>query len=280
MNASYPINALTVDVEDYFQVSAFAERICRKDWDKLDCRVEASTDKLLSIFDDHQVRGTFFILGWVADRFPSLVKRIQKAGHELASHGYWHQLVYNLTPEAFAEDICSSRDAIANACGVEVTAYRAPSFSITVKSWWALDVLTENGFTTDSSVFPITGHDRYGVPDAKKEIHDIQTQNGTILEFPPTAWHVGRFPIPIGGGYFRLFPLQLTSQAISAINKEGRPAMFYTHPWEFDPEQPRITGLNKKTQFRHYIGLNRTTKRLSNMFAKHRFGTLSDSIQS
>ncbi|MGB1926882.1 MAG: XrtA system polysaccharide deacetylase [Rubripirellula sp.] len=274
------INALTVDVEDYFQVSAFAERVCRKDWDKLDCRVEASTNKLLSVFDNHGVRGTFFILGWVADRFPSLVKRIHDAGHELASHGYWHQLVYDLTPEAFAEDICSSRDAIANACGIEVTAYRAPSFSITERSWWALDVLIENGFTTDSSIFPISGHDRYGVADAKKEIHSIQTNRGMIQEFPPTAWQVGRLPIPVGGGYFRLFPLPLTSMAISSINNEGRPAMFYTHPWEFDPSQPRLGGLSKKTRFRHYVGLKRTTNRISKMLSNHRFGTLTDSIES
>ena len=139
------INALTVDVEDYFQVSAFADRICRKDWDKLVCRVEANTDKLLAIFDQHQVRGTFFILGWVAERYPALVKRIHTAGHELASHGYWHQLVYDLTPEEFAKDLQDSREAIANASGVEVTAYRAPSFSITEKSLWAIDVLAEQG---------------------------------------------------------------------------------------------------------------------------------------
>ncbi len=274
-----PINALTVDVEDYFQVSAFAQRINRHDWEKLDCRVETNTDKLLSIFDRHEVRGTFFILGWVADRYPDLVKRIHLAGHEIASHGYWHQLVYDLKPESFAEDLRSSRDAIASACGVEVTAYRAPSFSITERSWWAMEVLAENGFNTDSSVFPISGHDRYGVPDAKKEIHDIETSQGNIREFPPTAWSVGRFPVPVGGGYFRLFPLTLTSQAISAINREGRPAMFYTHPWEFDPDQPRLSGLTRKTKFRHYVGLRRTSQRLSAMLSRHNFGTMSESME-
>ena len=272
------INALTVDVEDYFQVSAFADRICRKDWDKLECRVEANTDQLLAIFDQHQVRGTFFVLGWVAERYPALVKRIHSAGHELASHGYWHQLVYDLTPEEFARDIRDSREAIANASGIEVTAYRAPSFSITEKSLWAIDVLAEQGFTVDSSIFPISGHDRYGVPDAKKEIHTLDSKHGPIQEFPPTAWQISRFPIPVGGGYFRLFPLPLTSHAISKINAEGRPAMFYTHPWEFDPEQPRVPGLSKGTKFRHYVGLNKTVNRLGRMLRKHHFGTMTESM--
>ena len=272
------INALTVDVEDYFQVSAFADRISRKDWDKLDCRVAANTDKLLSIFDDHEVQGTFFILGWVAERYPELVKRIHSAGHEIASHGYWHQLVYDLTPEEFAKDLQDSREAIANACGVEVIAYRAPSFSITKKSYWAIDVLVEQGFKIDSSIFPISGHDRYGVPDAKKEIHTLETQHGSIREFPPTAWQFGRIPLPVGGGYFRLFPLPLTSHAISKINAEGRPAMFYTHPWEFDPKQPRVSGLSKGTRFRHYVGLSKTVKRLEKMLDQSKFGTVTESI--
>ena len=274
------INALTVDVEDYFQVSAFADRISRKDWDKLDCRVVANTDKLLSIFENHEVQGTFFILGWVAERYPALVRRIHSAGHEIASHGYWHQLVYDLTPEEFAKDLQDSREAIANACGVEAIAYRAPSFSITEKSLWAIDILAENGFKTDSSIFPISGHDRYGVPDAKKEIHTLETRYGAIKEFPPTAWQFGRLPLPVGGGYFRLFPLRLTSHAISKINAEGRPAMFYTHPWEFDPEQPRVPGLPKSTRFRHYVGLSKTVKRLKKMLDQSKFGTVTESINA
>ncbi len=274
------MNALTVDVEDYFQVSAFSDRIKRSDWDRLECRVEANTDKLLELFDEYSVQATFFVLGWVAERYPALLKRIHRAGHELASHGYWHQLVYDLTPESFAKDLNDSREAIMNACGVEVTAYRAPSFSITKKSWWALSVLAELGFKTDSSIFPISGHDRYGVADAKREIHDIETDQGTIREFPPTAWTKGPLQIPIGGGYFRLFPLLLTSQAIRTLNNQNRPAMFYTHPWEFDPEQPRLTGLTPKTRFRHYVGLNKTVKRLSAMLKQHNFGTITQSMES
>ncbi len=255
-------NALTVDVEDYFQVSAFSDRVCRSTWDKMECRVEANTDRMLALFDEMQVRGTFFVLGWVADRYPKLIQRIAAAGHELASHGYWHQLVYDLTPEEFSKDILDSKEAIANATGVVVTAYRAPSFSITERSLWALDVLVENGFQTDSSIFPIHGHDRYGMPQAKKEIHPIATQSGSITEFPPSAWTRGRMNVPIGGGYFRLFPLSLTVQAISAVRRAGRPAMFYIHPWEIDPMQPRVTRIGLKSKFRHYVGVARTERRL------------------
>ena len=143
---------------------------------------------------------------------------------------------------------------------------------------WAIDVLAEQGFKIDSSIFPISGHDRYGVPDAKKEIHTLETQHGSIKEFPPTAWQFGRIPLPVGGGYFRLFPLPLTSHAISKINAEGRPAMFYTHPWEFDPEQPRVPGLSKGTRFRHYVGLSKTVKRLEKMLDQSKFGTVTESI--
>ena len=271
-------NALTVDVEDYFQVSAFASRVSRKDWDKYECRVEQNTDRLLSIFDEQQVRGTFFVLGWVAERYPDLVKRIAQAGHELASHGYWHQLVYDLTPDEFAKDISDSRDAIASASGIEVTAYRAPSFSIVDSSTWALEVLAEQGFRIDSSIFPIGGHDRYGKSDAPKEIHELKTRSGTLLEFPPSAWSRGRIHIPIGGGYFRLFPLPLTLKAIDAVRNHGRPAMFYTHPWEFDPNQPRIRGAGWKSRFRHYVGLRQTEPRLKRMLKSHSFDTMSKSI--
>lgn len=269
-------NALTVDVEDYFQVSAFADRVSRKDWDKYESRIESNTEKLLTLFDQSNVRATFFILGWVAERYPQLIKRIATSGHELASHGYWHQLVYDLTPEEFARDICDSKDAIANASGIEVTAYRAPSFSIVEQSLWALDILAEHDFRIDSSIFPIGGHDRYGLVDAKKEIHDIETKHGTIREFPPSAWSRGRIHIPIGGGYFRLFPLKLTLKAIQAVRAAGRPAMFYTHPWEFDPDQPRMPGLKRGTRFRHYVGLKKTESRLTQMLRECQFGTMSD----
>ncbi len=273
-------NALTVDVEDYFHVSAFTDRICRSHWEKMECRVESSTDRLLSLFDRYAVRGTFFVLGWVADRYPRLVKRIAAAGHELASHGYWHQLVYELSPDEFAADVARSREAIADASGVVVTAYRAPSFSITERSWWALEILADHGMQMDSSVFPISGHDRYGCPNAPKEIHEIKTDRGTILEFPPSAWSRGRFHVPIGGGYFRLFPLPVTLRAIEAVRAQGRPAMFYTHPWEFDADQPRLNRIEAKTKFRHYVGLRRTENRLCKMLDRHPFDTLSSVLQA
>jgi len=269
-------NALTIDVEDYFQVSAFNERINRSNWDRYESRVENNTDKVLTILDRCGVRGTFFVLGWVARRYPDLVRRIAREGHELASHGYWHQLVYDLTPEQFAKDIEDSKEAIADACDIVVTAYRAPSFSITERSLWALDILAEHDFRIDSSVFPIGGHDRYGVPAACKTIHDIDTGAGAIREFPLSAWTHGRVHVPIGGGYFRLFPYKLTCRAIDAVRAAGRPVMFYTHPWEFDPDQPRIEGVGLKSRSRHYVGLRHTARRLTKMLERYRFGTMSD----
>ncbi|TWU21229.1 Peptidoglycan deacetylase [Novipirellula galeiformis] len=266
---------LSVDVEDYFQVSAFEHRITRDEWPTLPCRVEASTDRLLQLFADHDVHGTFFVLGWVARRYPELVRRIAQAGHELASHGYWHRLVYDLTPEAFRQDIRDSREAIGDAAGVAVTAYRAPSFSITERSMWALDVLVEEGFTVDSSIFPIR-HDRYGVPDARPEVHQRQTAAGPIVEVPPTVGTLGKFKVPIGGGYFRLFPLAVTQRAIDSVAAQQRPAMLYLHPWEIDPDQPRIEGVGMRSRFRHYVGLRRTESRLRSLLQSHRFTTMSN----
>jgi len=273
-------NALSIDVEDYFQVSAFADRVCRDDWERYECRVEANTNRLLALFDDAEVLGTFFILGWVADRYPTLVRRIAAAGHDIASHGYWHQLVYNMTPEEFSSDICASREAIHNACGVEVTAYRAPSFSIVPRSRWALEILAGHGFTMDSSIFPISGHDLYGDPDAPQGIHSIKTKHGDITEFPPTAGKLGKLPLPIGGGYFRLFPLGLTRYAINQVRRNTGPAMLYIHPWEVDPDQPRIPGASRKSRFRHYTGLKRTEKKLRHLLKSMPFAPITQSIQS
>ncbi len=274
------LNCLTVDVEDYFQVSAFADRVSRHDWDRYTSRVQANTNRLLSIFDSAQVLGTFFVLGWVAERYPALVRRIAEAGHEIASHGYWHQLVYDLEPKEFEADIVASREAIFNACGVEVSMYRAPSFSIVPRSRWALDILVANGFKVDSSIFPIAGHDRYGDPDAPRSIHTIETTHGTIVEFPPTSGGVGRLPIPIGGGYFRLLPLRLTQFAINQVNKKVSPAMIYLHPWEIDPDQPRIGGVSKKSYFRHYTGLRNTEAKLQELLKTNRFSTVSNVLKS
>ncbi len=273
-------NAFTVDVEDYFQVSAFEHRVSRKHWDSYDSRVEASTQKLLALLSKNSVCGTFFILGWVAERFPDLVKRIHGEGHEIASHGYWHHLIYKQEPEEFREDLIASRDAIVNACGVEVTAYRAPSFSITRRSFWAIDVLIECGFTVDSSIFPIAGHDRYGVPGAKREIHDLATIKGRITEFPPSAWYLGKYNIPVGGGYFRILPWAVSKKAIEKVRSHVGTAMFYIHPWEIDPEQPRVERIGWKSKFRHYTGQRFTYSRLERMFRTAPFASMSQVIEA
>ena len=269
---------LTVDVEDYFQVSAFDHRIKRANWDSIPCRVEANTERLLTIFSEANVQGTFFVLGWIARKYPQLIRRIAEAGHELASHGYWHRLVYQLSREQFRQDIIDSKDAISDASGIMVNAYRAPSFSITKKSLWALETLAEEGFKVDSSIFPIR-HDRYGVPDAKPEIHTRATPAGDITEIPPSFWQSPIMKVPIGGGYFRLFPQSLTSRAITAVQNEGRPAMFYLHPWEVDPEQPRFDGVGFKSRFRHYVGLQHTERKLQRLLATHPFGRIDETLK-
>lgn len=224
--------------------------------------------------DKHSVRGTFFVLGWVARKFPKLVKRIHAAGHELASHGFWHRLIYTQSPEEFIDDICESRAAIASACGVVVTTYRAPSFSIINRSMWALDALAENGFTVDSSIFPIRCHDRYGVADARVDIHDIETRSGKICEFPPSIWNFGPLSLPIGGGYFRILPSMVSLKGIDMIRRQNRPAMFYIHPWEIDPEQPRVANVGLMGSLRHYTGLKSTETRLDLLLSRHAFGTM------
>ena len=264
---------LTVDVEDYFQVSAFEHQIQRKDWHKMPCRVEPNTEKLLSLFNECGVSATFFVLGWVARKFPQLIQRIADSGHEIASHGYWHQLVYKLSPDEFRKDLQDSRNAIEEACGVRVTAYRAPSFSIVKDSLWALDVLTEEGFDVDSSIFPIR-HDRYGMPDANPEIHLRQTKHGQIVELPPSIWQTPVTKVPIGGGYFRLFPLRVTDAAIRNVRALGRPAMFYIHPWEIDPQQPRVPSVGWKSRFRHYVGLDRTEQKLRKLLLNNPFDSV------
>lgn len=273
------INAFTVDVEDYFQVTGFERQIPRAAWDSFESRVVPSTQKILDLLAYKGVRGTFFVLGWVAHRFPSLVRQIHAAGHELASHSYWHRLVYTLTPDEFRQDVRDSKAAIEDASGVAVTAFRAPSFSITAKSLWAFEVLVEEGITADSSVFPVH-HDRYGIPGCQPEIHRISTSAGRILEFPMTSVGSGRFAIPVGGGgYFRLYPLWLTGKLLKRVNRVAhRPFAFYIHPWELDPDQPRLKFGSLSSRFRHYVNLQPTRAKLSALLSQFRFGTLTESI--
>jgi polysaccharide deacetylase family protein (PEP-CTERM system associated) len=269
------INAMTVDVEDYFHVSAFADIVTQSEWDSYDSRVCRNTDRLLGIFDEAGVRATFFVLGWVADRFPALVQRIHAAGHELASHSYDHGLVYHKTPETFRADLRRARAAIAHATGVMVQGYRAPSYSITERSLWALDVLVSEGYTFDSSIYPIR-HDRYGIPSWRRCIHRIDRAGVGLWELPgSTVRHLGTNLPMGGGGYFRILPYWWTYRGIQILNEEeGRPAIFYLHPWEIDPDQPRLNA-GALARRRHYYNLDKTESRLRRLLKDFRFGTVA-----
>jgi polysaccharide deacetylase family protein (PEP-CTERM system associated) len=269
------VNALTVDVEDYFQVSAFDGVVSRAEWDSLPSRVSGNTERVLELFDRAGVHGTFFVLGWVAERFPALVRRIAAAGHEVASHGYHHQLLYELTPQQFRDDVRRAKRALESATGQAVLGYRAPSFSVVKSTMWALDVLVEEGHRYDASIFPIH-HDRYGVPDAPRHAHVLERAGGALVEMPASTIRLGRVNLPIaGGGYFRLLPYGWTKWGMQRVNRlERQPVVFYLHPWEVDPEQPRFNvGLG--TRVRHYGGLNRTAERLGRLLRDFRFDSLA-----
>lgn len=270
------VNAMTVDVEDYFQVSGFEDYVSRSAWDGFESRVVRNTNRLLELLNEFDVRGTFFILGWIAERFPALVREIASAGHEIASHGYGHGLVYASTPEAFRQDLRMASAVIASAANVRVAGYRAPSFSITDRSMWALDVLIDEGYGFDSSIYPIR-HDRYGIPDWPREIHRVQRQNGGLWELPGSTIRVAGINLPMGGGgYFRLLPFEWTRRGIKRLNDvESAPAIFYLHPWEVDPDQPRIE-VGALSRFRHYRNLDKTADRLRRLLAEFPFGTVSD----
>jgi len=273
--ASAPIvNAMTIDVEDYFQVSAFDAVVTRDEWSTRPSRVVANTQRLLQLFEDAGVTATFFVLGWVADRFPALVTDLAKAGHEMASHGYSHHLVYNQTPAEFREDVRRAKAVIEDRSGRRVQGYRAPSYSITRRSLWALDVLVEEGYTYDASIFPIR-HDRYGIPDAPRHPYMLARRAGALAEAPPSTVRLGGMNLPVaGGGYFRLLPYWWTRWGIGRVNRqEGRPAIFYLHPWEIDPDQPRLEA-GVVSRFRHYRNLDKTESRLRRLLAEFRFGTL------
>jgi polysaccharide deacetylase family protein (PEP-CTERM system associated) len=272
-----PLNALTVDVEDYYHVSAFEAIAPRERWGSFESRIVGSTGRLLDLFERSSVTATFFVLGWVADRHPELVRSIQAAGHEVACHSYWHRLVYRQTPEEFRADLCRSRDLLQDITGERVTAYRAPSFSITRQSLWALDILVEEGFEIDSSVYP-TYHDRYGLPGAPSRPYTIRRPAGVIHEFPMAVWRKFGYPLPVGGGgYFRLYPYLLTRMGLRSLNTRGTPFVAYVHPWEVDPEQPRLAP-GRLRAFRHYVGLRRTEKKLARLLRDFRLGTLSAAL--
>ena len=274
------MNALTVDVEDYFHVSGFSGRVSRSDWDDMPSRVVANTHRLLALLDRHQTRGTFFVLGWVADKFPRLVREIYQAGHEIGCHSYWHQLVYDLSPDEFRDDLVKARDVLQELTGEPVTQYRAPSFSITSRSLWALQVLAEEGFKCDSSIYPVY-HDRYGIPAADAVPHRINTAIGVLDEFPGGVITFGKLRLAVsGGGYFRLYPQRFTEFCLARINsRTGCPFMFYIHPWEVDPDQPRLAG-SLMSRFRHYQNLHPTEHKLNWLLPRFRFDSMSASIRS
>jgi len=273
------VNALTVDVEDYFHASAFDRVVSRADWDSMESRVVANTHRLLHLFNANGVRGTFFVLGWVAERFPSLVKDIAAYGHELASHGYHHQLVYTLTADQFREDVHRAKHTIEQIAGAPVSGYRAPSFSIVKQSLWALDVLIDEGYTYDASIFPIR-HDRYGIANAPRHAHVIQRAAGSIVEVPSSTVRVGGSNYPIaGGGYLRLFPYAATKWGIAQVNKvDQQPVVVYVHPWEVDPGQPRLPA-SKTTQLRHHVGMATTIGKLERVVNDFAFAPVRDVLQ-
>ena len=272
------VNAMSVDVEDYFHASAFDRVVSRTTWPERESRVAANTRRLLEQFDRHHVKGTFFILGWVAARCPALVREIASQGHEIASHGFDHQLIYTLTREQFREDIRRAKGVLEQSAGCAVLGYRAPSFSVVRESLWALDVLIEEGHSYDASVFPIH-HDRYGIPDAGRHAHVIDRPSGSILEVPGSTVRFGGANWPIaGGGYFRLLPYQWTRWGMTRVNTvDGEPVVFYIHPWEIDPEQPRLP-VSRVTRWRHYHGLEHTADRLDRLMTDFRFDTVTASL--
>ena len=274
-------NALTIDVEDYFQVAALAPWAPRNQWQNFELRVEQNTNKILSLLSEKQIKATFFVLGWVAERSPQVVKSIISEGHELASHGYSHQLIYRQTPDEFRQETLRSKQLLEDISGQAIEGYRAASYSITKDSLWALDILAEAGFRYDSSIFPVR-HDKYGIPGAEELPHRITSPKGhELTEFPITALKLGNYRLPIaGGGYFRLFPYWFSRWGLSQVNrKQQQPFIFYLHPWEVDPEQPKLpaTGLSK---FRHYNNLDICEKRLKSLLDSFEFTTVKALLES
>ena len=272
-------NALTVDVEDYFHVAALAPSVHRDSWISRESRVVGNTQKLLAIFEEFDVRGTFFVLGWVAERYPQLVRDIAARGHEIACHGFSHRLVYEQSPEEFYQETLRAKDLLQYITGAAVLGYRAASYSIVRESLWALDILVELGFVYDSSIFPVR-HDRYGIHDAERAPHRMATPTGKyIVEWPLATARILGFRLPVaGGGYFRLFPYGLSRWGLASINRrELRPFVFYLHPWEIDPAQPRVSA-SWLSRFRHYTNLGKCEERLRRLLGEFRFSTARDGL--
>jgi len=272
--ARHVTNALTVDVEDYFQVSALAPHIDRASWDRRECRVERNVERLLVLFAEHDAHATFFTLGWIAERYPDVVRRVLAAGHELASHGYSHRRCTEQNRAELLADVRRAKALLEDVGGHAVLGYRAPSFSIGKDNGWAFDVLLEAGYRYTSSVYPVR-HDHYGVPDAPRFPYDARPG---LREIPITTIRVLGRNLPAGGGgYFRLLPYQLSRWALQRVNEvEARPAIFYLHPWEIDPAQPRVPEASLKTRFRHYVNLHKTESRLARLLRDFSWGRVDD----
>jgi len=263
-------HCLTFDVEEHFQVSAFDSPMRRRHWDQFESRVERNTEKLLDLLAASNVRATFFVLGWVAERHPGLVRAIAREGHEVASHGYAHELVTVQTPATFREDVRKAKVLLEDLLGLPVLGYRAPSFTITQDTIWALRILVEEGYLYDSSIFPIL-HDRYGMPGANPLCHRLSTEVGPLWEIPPSTVKIVGLQVPIAGrGYFRLFPYPLLRQLLKRVEAKGHPLVIYLYPWELDPDQPRMQG-PLLSRYRQYINLHKTEDRLIHLLRDFRF---------
>jgi polysaccharide deacetylase family protein (PEP-CTERM system associated) len=274
LSRTHITNALTIDVEDYFQVSAFAPHIDRADWDTRECRGEQNIDRILKLLSDKETKATFFTLGWVAERYPHMVRRIVAEGHELASHGYGHQRASDLTEPEFFRDVSHAKALLEDIGGRVVQGYRAPSFSIGTDNLWALDTLLRAGYRYSSSIYPVK-HDHYGMPDAPRFAHQIRDG---LLEVPPTTLRMFNRNLPSsGGGYFRLLPYALSRWMLNQVNqRDAEAAVFYFHPWEIDSKQPRVPGIGLKTRFRHYVNIGRTEQRLARLLQDFRWGRMDD----
>ncbi len=275
MPDTIPKHCLSFDVEEHFQVSAFESPMRRRHWDQYESRVEGNTDLLLELLGNRRVRATFFVLGWVAERCPSLVRRIASEGHEVASHGYAHELITAQTPVAFREDIRRAKGILESVLSKPVLGYRAPSFSITKDTMWATQILVEEGYSYDSSIFPVL-HDRYGVPSANPEVHQLLTASGLLWEVPPSTVRCLGVRVPVaGGGYFRLYPYALLRTLLRKLEGEGSSLVMYMHPWEFDPNQPRMEG-SVVSRLRHYMNLDKTQDRLRALLQDFSFAPIRE----
>ncbi len=264
-------NAISIDVEDWFCVANLRGAIDYKDWDKQELRVARNTHRILDLLSRHNTEATFFVLGWVAERVPEIIREIDQCGHEIATHGYSHTLITDMTPESFEEDLTKALEVTGRCTNQEILGFRAPSFTITPKTLWALDILAGNGIRYDSSVFPVTYHPDYGMPNSSLSIHQLREN---LIEVPLTVVDILGMRIPCsGGGYFRLFPYPATRFLIKKCNNQGRPVIFYLHPWEIDPEQPRID-LPWLKKFRHYNNLDKTYSRLDKLLGEFEFTSI------